>query len=312
MNNTVNGLHHITAIAGDPQQNYDFYTKVLGLRLVKKTVNFDDPQTYHFYFGTEEGTPGTILTFFPWPRVKRGQNGPGMASEIAFSVPEGSLTFWMDRFDKMHVSHGKPSLRFGEEMLYFRDPDGLNLSLTVAKTNDNRKPWQVEGIPATAAIKGFHSVNILLKDKTATAAILTEILNYEFVGQEGNIYRYKSKSVDNAAIVDIFEFPSAQPGIGAGGTIHHVAFRVHNEDTLMSIRKTVVERGLHITEKIDRQYFYSLYFREPGGVLFEIATDNPGFNTDEIIEDLGSSLKLPPQYEPAREAIEKGLPKLLS
>lgn len=310
MENKILGLHHITAIAGDAQRNYDFYTKTLGFRLVKKTVNFDDPQTYHFYFGNEEGTPGTILTFFPWANVRPGKNGAGMATEIGYSVPQGSLDFWKARFEKLDVRHDIISERFGEKHLAFQDPDGLWLNLIEAKHQDNRKGWNTAEINADVAIKGFHTVTLTLVDIKATAAVLTEVFGYKQIEQDGNLYRYQTDAVENAALVDLLEMPQAQRGLNAGGTNHHVAFRVKNDEVLMKIREKIVARGLQITEKINRDYFFSLYFREPGGVLFEIATDNPGFATDETLENLGSSLQLPDQYEPMRDQIEKGLPEI--
>lgn len=303
------GLHHITAIAGDAQRNYDFYTKTLGLRLVKKTVNFDDPQTYHFYFGDEVGTPGTILTFFPWTNVRQGKNGAGMATEIGYSVPKGSLDFWKARFEKLNIIHDI-SERFGEKTLTFQDPDGLWLSLIETKNKDGRKGFETAEIKSDTALKGFHTVTLTLNNIKATAAILTGIFGYKQTEQEGSLYRYKTDAVENAALVDLLELPQAQRGLNAGGTNHHVAFRVKDEETLMAMREKVVAKGLQITEKINRDYFFSLYFREPGGVLFEIATDNPGFATDETVENLGSSLQLPDRYKPMRDRIEQGLPKL--
>lgn len=310
MENRILGLHHITAITGDAQRNYDFYTKTLGLRLVKKTVNFDDPQTYHFYFGNEIGTPGTILTFFPWPRVRQGKNGAGMATDIGYSIPKGSLDFWKERFEKLDVRHGIINERFGEKYLSFQDPYGLRLNLIDAKHKDDRKGWETAELMASTAIKGFHTVTLTLNDITATSAILTDVFGYKLVEQDGNLYRYQTPAVENAAMVDLLEAPEAGPGLNAGGTNHHVAFRVKNEEVQMAFRKKILERGLNITEKINRDYFYSLYFREPGGVLFEIATDKPGFAIDETVEQLGSKLKLPKQYEGFREKIEAVLPEI--
>ncbi len=310
MNNNIHGLHHITAIAGNPQRNYDFYAKTLGLRLVKKTVNFDDPQTYHFYFGNTEGTPGTILTFFPWPGTRHGKTGGGMATEIGFSVPEGSLEYWKQRFETLSVSHASVAESFGERFISFTDPDGLNLKLVESKQKDNRKPWSTADVIEDNAIRGFQSVTLTLKKASPTAGVLTGLLDYELVVQQENVYRYQSKNTDTAAIVDLIEIPDAPNGIVAGGTNHHVAFRVKDEKTLMAVRQKIVDAGLHITEKVDRKYFYSLYFREPGGVLFEIATDNPGFAIDENAATLGHSLKLPDQYEPYRKTIENSLPAL--
>jgi len=307
--NKILGLHHITAIAGNAQRNYDFYTKTLGFRLVKKTVNFDDPQTYHFYYGDEVGTPGTILTFFPWANVRQGKNGAGMATEIGYSVPKGSLDFWKTRFEKLNI-HFDISERFGEKQIAFQDPDGLWLSLIETIQKDERKGRETAEIKADVAIKGFHTVTLTLNNIKATAAILTEVFGYKQVKQIDNLYRYQTDAVENAAIIDLLEMPQAQKGVNAGGTNHHIAFRVKDEEDLMAVREKVVARGLHITEKINRDYFFSLYFREPGGVLFEIATDNPGFATDETVENLGSSLQLPDQYKAMGDEIEKGLPDL--
>ncbi|CAN5368707.1 ring-cleaving dioxygenase [soil metagenome] len=310
MENKVLGLHHITAIAGDAQKNYDFYTGILGLRMVKKTVNFDDPQTYHFYFGDEVGSPGSILTFFPWKNVRQGKEGAGMATEIGYSVPRGSLEFWKDRFEDKNVRHFQITEKFGERKLPFQDPDGLKLSLIETSHGDNRKPWETLEVKEKVAIRGFHSVRLSLNNNDATAKVLTEVLGYKNVGTEANTTRYRTDAVENAAIVDLLELPDLPQGINAGGTNHHVAFRVKNEEVLMEMREKVLQHGLHITEKIDRDYFFSLYFREPGGVLFEIATDNPGFATDETLEELGNGLQLPQRYEIMRAQIEQGLPKL--
>lgn len=308
--NEILGLHHITAIAGDAQRNYDFYTKTLGFRLVKRTVNFDDPQTYHFYYGNKEGTPGTLLTFFPWANVKQGKNGAGMATEIGYSVPKGSLEFWKARFEKHLVRHDIQSERFGEKFLSFQDPDGLKISLIEAKNNDDREGWKTDDINAAVAIKGFHTVTLTLNEIEATAAILTEVFGYKLIDQEADLYRYQTDSVKNAAMVDLLQEPNAERGVNAGGTNHHIAFRVKDEETLMAFREKILNKGFQITPKINRNYFFSLYFREPGGVLFEIATDNPGFATDETLDNLGSSLQLPDQYKHMQETIEKGLPKL--
>jgi glyoxalase family protein len=310
MKRTISGLHHITAIAGDPQRNHDFYVHTLGLRMVKKTVNFDDPQTYHLYFGDEVGTPGTLLTFFPWAGVKQGRNGAGMATETGYFVPKGSLDFWKRRLEHYNVSHSPIDERFGEKFLSFQDPDGLWLSLVEANHTDKRKGHENSEIPPDAAIKGFHSVTLTLNSIRKTADVLTSVFGYQLMEQEGSLYRYKTDAVGNAAIVDLLESPGAPRGINAGGTVHHVAFRVKNEKEQMAFREKILEKGLYATEKIDRDYFFSVYFREPGGVLFEIATDNPGFLTDETVEELGNALQLPDRYEPIRDRIERLLPEL--
>lgn len=311
MKNKVLGIHHITAIAGYAKRNYDFYTKILGLRFIKKTVNFDDPKTYHFYFGDEVGSPGTILTFFPWEGIPRGKQGSGMPTEIGYSVPEKSLDFWTERFKAFYVRVTGTGTRFGEQYLAFEDPDGLPLTLIIPKSADNRKPWETEEVKANAATTGFHSITLTLRNVKETAAVLTDIFEYQLAGQEGNRYRYITPHVENASIVDLIEAPDEQKTGNGGGTVHHVAFRVKDENTLMAFREKVLAKGLNITEKIDRNYFFSLYFREPGGVLFELATDNPGFSVDEPVSEFGKNLKLPAQYEGSRKQIESILPVLV-
>lgn len=311
MDNRILGLHHITAIASDAKRNYDFYTRVLGLRLVKKTVNFDDPETYHFYFGNEVGTPGTILTFFPWGnRVRQGRRGTQQVTEIGYAVPSGSLDFWKQRLEANNVILNNVAEKFGEQYLTFLDPDGLKLELTIPQTADTRKPWQTDAVNVEHAIRGFHHITITTNKMDATARVLTEVFGYQSLIHEVNRHRFITDAVKEAALVDIVEAPGEAIGVVAGGSVHHVAFRVKDEVTLMHFREKVLEQGLHITEKIDRNYFYSLYFREPGGVLFEIATDNPGFATDETVAELGSGLKLPSQYEGYRDRIEQVLPQL--
>lgn len=311
MENKILGLHHITAIAGDAKRNFNFYSNILGLRFIKKTVNFDDPGTYHFYFGDEVGSAGTILTFFPWGEgIQQGRKGSGMATEIGYSVPKGSLDFWQKRFEKYNVIYNKPAEKFGEKYLTFLDPDGLKLELIESKTGDNRKPWETEEVKADVATRGFHNITLTLNSIKATAAILTEIFGYKLIEQDVNRYRYATNAVENAAIVDLVELAEEKRGHVANGSVHHVAFRVENDEILMHFREKIEEYGLSITPQIDRNYFHSLYFREPGGVLFEIATENPGFMVDESVEELGKNLKLPAQYESDRAAIETRLIKI--
>lgn len=310
MEDRILGLHHITAIADSAKRNLDFYTKVLGLRLLKKTVNFDDPGTYHLYYGDEVGSPGTILTFFPYEGSRRGRAGAGMATHIGYAVPEGSFDFWMKRLTEQKVPFSQPAEKFGESFISFQDPDGLQLELIVPKNGDTRKPWETDEVKENVATRGFHSVTLTLRNVKQTAEVLTELLGYKLLEQKGNHYRYITDAIDNAAIIDLIEDPAANRGDGGAGTNHHIAFRVKDEQVLMAFRDKIASRGLNITGKIDRNYFYSLYFREPGGVLFEIATDNPGFAIDEPVAAFGSSLLLPPQYEPSRARIEAVLPKL--
>jgi|SRR6185437_3747738 len=333
MKNNISGIHHITAIAGNAQRNYDFYTRTMGLRMVKRTVNFDDPGTYHFYYGNETGTPGTILTFFPWEGIAQGRTGTGLATEIGYSVPAGSLEFWAQRFREHKIKSGEVAERMGETYLPFADPDGLNFSLIVPGTPDSRTAWKTPEIGDAVATKGFHSVTLTLKNIAPTVEVLTDIFGYTLQRQEGNRYRFvaaasaasASPAAGNAAagnastaaslaptasIVDIIEAPREVRGLNGSGTNHHVAFRVADEATQAEFREKILLKGLHITPKINRDYFYSVYFREPGGVLFELATDDPGFTVDEPKAELGSHLKLPVQYESMRDSIEKGLPAL--
>lgn len=311
MENRILGLHHITAIADDAKRNLEFYTNVLGLRLVKKTVNFDDPGTYHFYFGDEQGSPGSILTFFPWEGIGKGRNGVGMATEIGYSVPQNSLDFWQSRLQQLDIKHSEVYEKFGEKVVAFQDPDGLKLEFIESKTVDVRQPWTTAEVQAQHATKGFHNVTLTLRSVDPTAKVLVDSLGYRLQAQEGNRYRFVTDAIDHANIIDIVEAPGTPSGINAAGTNHHIAFRVANDDILMEFREKIESAGLNITPKIDRDYFFSLYFREPGGVLFEIATDNPGFTRDEPLAELGSNLKLPRQYEGVRSEIEKILPKLL-
>ncbi len=309
MDNRILGLHHITAIADNAKRNLDFYTKVLGVRLVKKTVNFDDPGTYHFYFGNENGTPGTILTFFPWEGIGKGNNGSGMATHIGYSVPKGSLEFWKNHLQSLHVATEEGEI-FGEKMISFKDPDGLQLQLIEPLSEDNRKVWTTDDIKDENALKGFHNVTLTLKKADPTLKVLTDILGYDLQKQEGERYRLATDAIDTANLVDIIENDKIPAGRNAAGTNHHIAFRVKDDTVLMEYREKALSAGLSITPKINRDYFYSLYFREPGGVLFEIATDNPGFTVDEPLNELGTNLKLPVQYEGMRDKIEGALPNL--
>ncbi|HCN51792.1 MAG TPA: ring-cleaving dioxygenase [Chryseobacterium sp.] len=309
MDNRILGLHHITAIADNAKRNLDFYTQVLGVRLVKKTVNFDDPGTYHFYFGNENGTPGTILTFFPWEGIGQGTNGSGLATHIGYSVPKGSLEFWKNRLQGLNIKMEEGEI-FGEKLISFKDPDGLQLQLIEPSTEDSRKVWTTEELKDENALKGFHNVTLTLKKAEPTMKVLTDILGYDLQKQEGKRYRLATNAIDTANLVDIIENDKTPAGRNAAGTNHHIAFRVKDDQVLMEYRDKVLSAGLSITPKINRDYFYSLYFREPGGVLFEIATDNPGFTVDESLDELGTHLKLPAQYEGMRDKIEDVLPKL--
>ena len=310
MTPTINGLHHVTAICGAPQRNLDFYTRVLGLRFVKRTVNFDDPGTYHLYYGDEVGTPGTALTFFAWDGLPEGRAGVGEASLTQFSVPDGSLGFWQARLEAHGVQVFGPGSSFGESRLTGRDPDGLAFALVVAGDGDARTPWTIEGIGPEVAIRGFHGVTLTLADRTETGELLRELFGYELLGQEGDAFRYATPHARQARVVDIVEQPDGVPGRQGRGSVHHVAFSVRDRAAQMAIRERLVAGGHRVTPQIDRNYFYSIYFRSPGGVLFEVATEEPGFTVDEPVADLGRSLKLPAQHEHLRATLERSLPPL--
>ncbi|MFI5323131.1 MAG: ring-cleaving dioxygenase [Thermodesulfobacteriota bacterium] len=303
------GIHHITAIAASTKKNYEFYTRVLGLRLVKKTVNFDDPTTYHLYYGNEKGEPGTILTFFPWEGIGRGRAGTGQVTAVSFSIPEGSVSFWLDRFERYNIVYNNPSSRHGEEVLVFLDPDGLKLEL-VSSGDDERKAWTAGEIPPEHGIRGFHDAALTLEGYEATAKLLTGVLGYEKKDEHANRFRFVNVNGRHANILDLVCLPSGQRGSVAGGCVHHIAFRAPDEGVQLAIREKLVGLGYNVTPQLDRNYFKSIYFREPGGVLFEIATDSPGFTVDEGLEDLGNVLKLPRWLESQRREIEEVLPEL--
>ncbi|WP_438482383.1 ring-cleaving dioxygenase [Oleiharenicola lentus] len=306
----VTGLHHITAIASDPRQNLDFYTRVLGLRFVKKSVNQDDPGTYHLYYGDYDASPGTILTFFPWAGLRRGRPGTGQAYATAFSVPASSLAFWKARFEQLNVDHNSIEKRFGDEVIAFGDPDGLRLELVATREPDARPATPSKDVPAAYAIRGFHSSTLALSNARATAAVLTENMGYTLVASDGHRTRYAAGEGGPGTYVDLLTDPELPRGLSGAGTIHHVAFRVPNDATEVAAREQLLAAGLSVSPVIDRAYFKSIYYREPAGVLFEIATDGPGFAIDETLEELGTKLGLPPHLEIHRAQIEAALPKL--
>ncbi|WP_160717203.1 ring-cleaving dioxygenase [Chitinophaga solisilvae] len=310
MEQAVKGIHHITAISGNARKNYDFYTRIMGLRFVKKTVNFDDPHTYHFYYGDEKGTPGTILTFFPWEEIMAGRRGTHMATEVGYSIPEGSIDFWLKRLDAANMIYNKPSSKFGEVYLTFLDPDGLKVELTVPEKSDDRIPWETAEVSADNATRGFHHVTLTLEDIQPTADLLVSVFGYQLQKNHANRYRFASPSGEPGSYVDLVEAKGEQRGHVAGGSVHHVAFRMKDEAEQLLYREKIEKLGLHATEQLDRKYFRSVYFREPGGVLFELATDSPGFTVDEPLAELGTHLKLPAQFEPQRQEIESKLIKL--
>jgi glyoxalase family protein len=308
---TSTGLHHVTAISGSARRNLTFYTKVLGLRFVKKTVNFDDPGTYHFYYGDGSGRPGTILTFFPWEHVARGRVGIGETQQTAFRVPHASIGYWMQRFVAASVQHEAPALRFGETLVSFKDPDGLSLALVGVGGIESEPAWTGTEVPAEHAIRGFHGVTLLLRDATATAAVLRDVLGFAELGREDAVMHFATGQAGAGAIVDLRIAGDSLHGRMGGGSVHHIAFRATDDAAQAGMARRLVEQhGIRTTEQKDRKYFRSVYFREPGGVLFEIATDEPGFAVDEPAASLGQALKLPAFLEPRRREIETALPVL--
>lgn len=307
MERTIEGLHHVTAIAGDPQANIDFYTGVLGLRMVKQTVNYDDPGTYHLYYGNETGVPGTALTFFSWAGAAQGRRGAGQATATAFAVPSGSLTYWAERLKSYDVDLGSPEERFGSLVLRLTDHDGLLLEL-VEDASDDREPWTGGDVKGDHAIRGFHSVTLTEGNPAETGAML-EFLGYKNVGENGNRARYRVGDRPGGYI-DIVVDPAAWGGRVARGSVHHIAFRTPSDEAQVAWLESLKQRRVGVSPVQDRQYFHSIYFREPGGVLFEIATDQPGFLADESVETLGSTLRLPSWLEPHRQEIEASLPPI--
>ena len=305
------GIHHITAIASDPKKNHDFFTDILGLRFLKKTVNYDDPSTYHFYFGNESGAPGTILTFFPHPDLPKGRHGTGQAVEIGFAVPKSALSFWMNRFHERGIDYQGPEKHFDDTVVRIQDPDGLMLELVGTDDLTNDDVWTTPEIGTNVAIRGFHSVSLWVDDQARTADILTAHLGFTFTGNDGSRYRYVAEGDGLGKIVDLRQLPGMWKGAPGAGTIHHVAFRVGDDEAEQRVREAIIAGGRHhLTPVIDRNYFHSVYFREPNRILFELATDNPGFDIDETKERLGQRLMLPPKYEPMRAEIEAALPAL--
>jgi glyoxalase family protein len=306
----LSGLHHITAIASDPRKNVDFYTRVLGLRFVKKSVNQDDPGTYHLYYGDYAGSPGTILTFFPWAGLRHGRPGRGQAYATAFSVPAGSVDFWTKRLAALDVITEPATERFGETVLTLFDPDGLRLELVASTEADNREPAPAKEVPREHAIRGFHGSTLGLDDQTPTATVLTDTMGYREVASAGHRTRYAVGAGGPGTYVDLLTDPNLPHGLNGAGTIHHVAFRTPDDAAQVEAHRQIETDGLQVSPVIDRAYFKSIYYREPGGVLFEIATDEPGFAIDEPVETLGTRLGLPPRLEPYRAQIEATLPKL--
>lgn len=310
MTRQPSGIHHVTAIATDPQRNADFYIQTLGLRMVKRTVNFDAPDTYHLYYGDETGNPGTILTFFPWPGVPQGRRGTGQATTTSFSVPEGSLGWWKQRLERLAVDVARAETRSGEDALTLRDPDGLVVELVAHPEADPRPPWEQGPVPPEHAIRGLHSITLTESGYEDTAELLTGTLGFRLVEEEGERFRFATGEGGPGALLDVVCHPESPQGLVAAGTVHHVAWRTPDDDEQAIWREDLIGQGLNVTPVMDRQYFHSIYFREPGGVLLEIATDPPGFGIDEPLLELGRRLKLPPWLEPNRADIERSLPPL--
>jgi glyoxalase family protein len=302
------GIHHITAVAGDPQQNLDFYAGLLGLRLVKKTVNFDDPSVYHLYYGDETGRPGSILTFFPWEKLQQGHPDRGQAIAISFSIPPGSAAFWTEYLESNGVDFIEPFTRFGKEIIGLQDPDGLHLELVADKVASDADGWDGGPVPGEHAIRGIHGVALALDDFKPTGELLTESLGFREIEREHDRVLYQSDS-QFGSTVEIIDGAELD-GRSGKGTVHHVAFRAEDDEEHMEMRDELVKKGYHVTEVKDRQYFQSIYFHEPGGVLFEVATDSPGFDIDEPVDSLGKELKLPPWLEERRDLIEADLTTL--
>jgi len=310
----IPGIHHVTAVAGDPQRNVDFYVGVLGLRLVKRTVNFDDPGTYHLYYGDGAGSPGTIMTFFAWPGAPQGQIGTGQVSVTSFSIPPAAVGYWSDRL-RGHDAHvDGPHVRFDEQVIAFADPDGLPLELVAPARGDDRFAWSGGPVPERYGIRGFYGVTLAERGRheggAETTGLLTDGLGFRVVAEVDNRIRCAMGAGEPGALVDVACVPGAERGQIAAGTVHHVAWRVPDGEQQAAWRQRLLSLRIDVTPVRDRQYFRSIYFREPGGVLLELATDLPGFGIDESPEALGSGLRLPAWLESRRAALERSLPPL--
>ena len=308
MSPQLSGLHHVTAIAGDAQANLNFYAGVLGLRLVKRTVNFDDPGSYHLYYGDAQGSPGTLLTFFAWPGARRGRTGLGQATAVALSVGPDSLPFWQERLTAHGIPIGEVESRLGETVLPLFDPDGLRLEL-VPTPSDPRPGFPEGPVPAAHAVRGLHAVSLPERSPAQTARLLTDTLGFRAVETDGGGWTRYALG-EGGTFADVQAAPDLAPGQIAVGSIHHVAWRTPDDPQQSAWLQTLTGLGLGVSPVMDREYFQSIYFREPGGILFEIATDPPGFTVDETADTLGQHLKLPPQYEVRRAQIEAHLPPL--
>ncbi len=304
------GIHHMTAICGPAQENLDFYSGVLGLRLVKLTVNFDDPTAHHLYYGDSDGAPGTILTFFPYPNGYPGRAGRGQATVTSLSIPRDSVQYWVDRFRQNEIEFDKPQSREGGQTIGFRAPDGLPLELVATSEHVATARWTESPVPATKAVGALRSVTLVVAALEPTEKVLSELLGLQKVAEKDHRHRYGLGVDGPLRVIDVVVDPTGPTGRSGHGSVHHVAFRTADETTQLQLRTKLIEAGLHVSNVMDRTYFKSVYFREPGGVLFEIATDVPGFSVDESHQTLGESLKLPSQFELHRIQIERALPKL--
>ncbi|TAN31446.1 ring-cleaving dioxygenase [bacterium] len=311
----VPGIHHVTCITGDVQRNVDFYVSVLGLRFIKKSINQDVPDTYHLYFGDYLGTPGTAMTFFGWPSWPKRRTGSGQVTTVAFAVPHGSLEFWRGRLRRLGVDAGRRS-RFDSDVLVLEDPDGLQLELVAegsepvargAQPDLRWAPWKEGPVEVEHAIRGFHSVTLTVAEAGATADLLTRTMGFRRAGQDGGRTRFETAAGGPAATLDLVESPEGPVGAESLGTVHHVAWRAAEDAQQSAWRAALIEAGLNVTPVIDRYYFRSIYYREPGGSLFEIATDGPGFTVDEAPEALGSTLSLPPWFQVRRDTLDHTL-----
>lgn len=306
MSQLITGIHHVTALASDAQKNIDFYTGILGLRFVKKTVNFDGPDVYHFYYGNETGTPGSILTFFPYQGLINGRHGKGALNTTTFSLPTDSLSYWLQRFKRFGVAHKKPQERFdGEVVIYFEDEDGLGLEL-VFSDREEREGFDFGPVPPENAIRGLYNVEIWQEGYERTAALLTEQLDHKLVAEKSGRFRFAATDAPGN-YVDILCTSDSMNALAGSGTVHHLAFATSNKQTQEDVRQRIAKRMLNPSPVLDRTYFTSVYFREPGGVLFEIATEGPGFTVDEQPDHLGEALQLPPQFSSDRASIESKL-----
>jgi len=306
----IKGIHHITAIAGNPQKNVDFYIKILGLKFIKRTVNFDDPQTYHLYYGDETGNPGTILTFFPWGEHGfRGKRGTGQVGTISFSAPSPSLDYWMERLTKNNIQFSGPLKRFDEQVLIFEDYDGFELEI-VANEEETRDGYKSFDVPAEHSLRGFWSAAIWHQNVVPIEGLLTDLLEFKKLKEADNRIRFTSGEGGPGTYIDLLQLPTHPKGIMGVGAVHHIAFRTENDSAQLVMRERLVNKNFNVTPVVDRNYFKSIYFHEPGNVLFEIATDPPGFFVDEKTGSLSLSLKLPPWLESSRSEIEAVLPPL--